>query len=331
MWYETTERYTDCRSSETLRERRPLHGDRRRAVRDQGRPRRPSRDAEDHPQEAYWRSTDSNVHAYTVINRGGALLVDECSTTKSGEARGKIADAWTTASSVGLRCALWDPFIGYDGQYYLCCSDWKKQAPMGSVFDHTFLDVMRAKLEFVELHEPVCRSCGHDPLNGRFADTLREYFADGNSTTTSRRKPASSPRSERARLVDEHVSTLLADAPARAPVPLPNVHSGRAGVNRSVSFGLSSNRSIRESATDPVVTFERRRIVVSTTSRRAQLRRHDGEQSPRSGDYPELVLAGVESANVVVPPSSGNPLSQGCGRPRRPTCGGWTVCETLGG
>ena len=37
-------------------------------------------------------------------------------------------------------------FIGYDGQYYLCCSDWKKETPMGSVFDESFLSVTEKKL-----------------------------------------------------------------------------------------------------------------------------------------------------------------------------------------
>ena len=30
-------------------------------------------------------------------------------------------------------------FIGYDGLYYLCCSDWKKEAPMASVFEASIL------------------------------------------------------------------------------------------------------------------------------------------------------------------------------------------------
>ena len=29
-------------------------------------------------------------------------------------------------------------FVGYNGQYYLCCSDWKKEVPLGSVFDKSF-------------------------------------------------------------------------------------------------------------------------------------------------------------------------------------------------
>jgi len=56
-------------------------------------------------------------------------------------------------------------FVGYDGNYYLCCSDWRKQASLGSVFDHSFLQVTRQKLEMVVSREPVCKTCNHDPIN----------------------------------------------------------------------------------------------------------------------------------------------------------------------
>ena len=38
-------------------------------------------------------------------------------------------------------------FVGYDGQYYLCCSDWEKKAPLGSIFDNSFVDVVGRKVE----------------------------------------------------------------------------------------------------------------------------------------------------------------------------------------
>jgi hypothetical protein len=41
-------------------------------------------------------------------------------------------------------------FIGYDGQYYLCCSDWKKETPMGSVFDESFHSVTAKKLAYLQ-------------------------------------------------------------------------------------------------------------------------------------------------------------------------------------
>ena len=63
-------------------------------------------------------------------------------------------------------------FVGYDGQYYLCCSDWEKQAPLGSVFDKSFVDVAQAKLDLVVSRDPVCRTCNLDPIN-RLTEELR--------------------------------------------------------------------------------------------------------------------------------------------------------------
>jgi hypothetical protein len=56
-------------------------------------------------------------------------------------------------------------FVGYDGQYYLCCSDWKKEVPLGSVFDTSFLAVTEEKLRHVVTRDPVCRTCNLDPVN----------------------------------------------------------------------------------------------------------------------------------------------------------------------
>ena len=63
-------------------------------------------------------------------------------------------------------------FIGFDGQYYLCCPDWKKEVPLGSVFDTSFSDVMLAKLEHTRTRQPVCKTCNLDPLN-KLTEALR--------------------------------------------------------------------------------------------------------------------------------------------------------------
>ena len=63
-------------------------------------------------------------------------------------------------------------FIGYDGLYYLCCSDWRKQAPVGSVFDTDIAEAARRKFQHVSTGEPVCKTCNLDPLN-RLTDELR--------------------------------------------------------------------------------------------------------------------------------------------------------------
>ena len=56
-------------------------------------------------------------------------------------------------------------FIGYDGAYYLCGSDWEKRASMSNVFESSFLDITERKLAHVATREPVCRTCNVDPTN----------------------------------------------------------------------------------------------------------------------------------------------------------------------
>jgi MoaA/NifB/PqqE/SkfB family radical SAM enzyme len=116
--------------------------------------------------EAFWRKRGlKKFHDYSVINRGGALFVEHMQFEEYSEmvqARNDLTDGGTQP----LCGAPWGfLFIGYDGNYYLCCSDWRKQASLGSVFDHSFLQVTRQKLAMVVSREPVCKTCNHDPIN----------------------------------------------------------------------------------------------------------------------------------------------------------------------
>jgi len=114
----------------------------------------------------YWKQRGIALFAeYKVMNRGGALFVDHMqfeTLPQLGRARDMIA-------ATGMTPVCGAPFgylfIGYDGQYYLCCSDWKKETPMGSVFDESFRSVMDDKMRYVVSREPVCKTCNLDPLN----------------------------------------------------------------------------------------------------------------------------------------------------------------------
>lgn len=109
---------------------------------------------------------------YDVINRGGALFVDEmqyAGTPELAQARQMLGGEDGAALCSVPFTSL---FVGYDGLYYLCCSDWQKQAPLGSVFDTDLVDVARRKFEHVTTGEPVCKSCNLDPVN-RLTDELR--------------------------------------------------------------------------------------------------------------------------------------------------------------
>jgi MoaA/NifB/PqqE/SkfB family radical SAM enzyme len=100
-----------------------------------------------------------------IMNRGGALFVDHMQFEDYAEL--EEAAALLAAEPAAPACAA--PFvflfIGYDGQYYLCCSDWKKEVPLGSVFDTSFMAIRQQKLHHVSSREPICKTCNLDPTN----------------------------------------------------------------------------------------------------------------------------------------------------------------------
>jgi len=115
---------------------------------------------------------------FPIMNRAGALFVDEmqyASFPEAERARQMLEERAVTPLCPAPFQLL---FIGYDGQYYLCCSDWKKEVPLGSVFDESFLSITRQKLEHVSTRAPICASCNHDPLN-RLTDELRTNGQSG--------------------------------------------------------------------------------------------------------------------------------------------------------
>lgn len=122
----------------------------------------------------YW--TDLGIDkfiSYGIINRGGALEIDHM----QFETYPELATARAMLDSLeGPATVCGAPFlymfVGFDGQYYLCCSDWRKQVPLGSVFDETFLSVVAEKYHHVSERHTVCKSCNLDPLN-RLTEQLR--------------------------------------------------------------------------------------------------------------------------------------------------------------
>jgi MoaA/NifB/PqqE/SkfB family radical SAM enzyme len=125
----------------------------------------------------YWAEHGiTQAVSYGIMNRGGSLFVDHMQYEhypELAEARARLA------AGVGIPLCgapFGYLFVGYDGQYYLCCSDWEKQAPLGSVFDKSFVDVAQAKLDLVVSRDPVCRTCNLDPIN-RLTEELRAEAA----------------------------------------------------------------------------------------------------------------------------------------------------------
>jgi hypothetical protein len=129
----------------------------------------------------YWR--DRGIDTFTtfeLINRGGALFVEHM----QYETYAEVSEARALLRDAGVEPVCAAPFlylfIGYDGQYYLDSSDWKKQVPLGSVFDVSFTDIMATKLAHVRGREAVCKSCTLDPIN-IITDALRRNAASSDS------------------------------------------------------------------------------------------------------------------------------------------------------
>jgi MoaA/NifB/PqqE/SkfB family radical SAM enzyme len=165
----------------------------------------------------FWRGYGINsFYTYEVMNRGGALFVDHMqfeSLPQLGVARAQLEERGGTPICGAPFGYL---FIGYDGQYYLCCSDWKKETPMGSVFDESFLSITKKKLEYVVTREPVCKTCNLDPLN-RLTDELRA-IDDGAAAAEDGEKVLASVVADNA-LVHDLVARLGSPVPDTASVP----------------------------------------------------------------------------------------------------------------
>jgi MoaA/NifB/PqqE/SkfB family radical SAM enzyme len=115
----------------------------------------------------FWR--DHGIDQFQIFgeigNRGGALELDHM----DFESYPELETAFDLLDEQGphqlCQVPFFDNFVGYDGNFYLCCQDWRKQVPVGNVFDSSWEDVIRARIEGAASREPVCRHCAVDPAN----------------------------------------------------------------------------------------------------------------------------------------------------------------------
>jgi MoaA/NifB/PqqE/SkfB family radical SAM enzyme len=115
--------------------------------------------------KAFWQNigiTRFNINR--VHNRGGyaeQFCHDAFNTDFEKEAMQILAD-----NQMSHLCSVPYLFviIGWDGQYYLCCHDWKKRYPMGSVFDFSIEEAGFRKLAATRDRSP-CKACSADPVN----------------------------------------------------------------------------------------------------------------------------------------------------------------------
>jgi organic radical activating enzyme len=107
---------------------------------------------------AFWRARGvDHVLPFGLVNRAGAVRLPAAA----------LPDAPDDAGAPRPLCAapFMHLFVGWDGRYYLCSSDWRKEVPFGSVFDASFADITAAKLVRVASREPICTRCTLDPAN----------------------------------------------------------------------------------------------------------------------------------------------------------------------
>lgn len=112
--------------------------------------------------EAYWRARGVGlVFRYGLINRAGSLR------TAAAALPPPDPDDRAGVPEPRLMCPV--PFvhlfIGWDGRYYLCSHDWRKEVPLGSVFERSFAEIAAAKLQRVGSRAPICARCTIDPAN----------------------------------------------------------------------------------------------------------------------------------------------------------------------
>lgn len=120
----------------------------------------------------FWLDQGVNgVFSYRQISRGGACdngYFFPSSDRFTAEAL-KAMDEYGVSTLCNL--AFTAPFVGWNGQYYVCCSDYEKKVPLGDVFDYSIAEMDSIKLRSMSEGNQACILCNYDPLNG-----IRENF-----------------------------------------------------------------------------------------------------------------------------------------------------------
>lgn len=107
----------------------------------------------------------TGVYVFRQITRGGA-----CQTGHyflRSEAHRTEAEELMRKKGVSTLCnlAFTAPFVGWNGQYYICCSDYEKVEPLGSVFDYSLSELDDVKKLSIARGNSACLKCNYDPVN----------------------------------------------------------------------------------------------------------------------------------------------------------------------
>ncbi|MHA1729906.1 MAG: radical SAM/SPASM domain-containing protein [Promethearchaeota archaeon] len=122
--------------------------------------------------KSYWRNLGiEEIIVFDCVNRGGALDMDYY--FLNNEKYYQKAKEILNENGVSTLCMA--PFvfcfIGWDGNYYLCCHDFSKLLPLGSVFEYNIEQIEQIKKANLVNGCSICKNCDLDITN-----TIREIF-----------------------------------------------------------------------------------------------------------------------------------------------------------
>ncbi len=111
--------------------------------------------------QEYWRAMGADhVWPFGFVNRAGSLQRPEVALPTA-----PTAPHSTAIRQLACPAPFMHLFVGYDGRYYLCSSDWQKEVSFGTVFETSFAAIMADKLAHVSSRRRLCARCSLDPAN----------------------------------------------------------------------------------------------------------------------------------------------------------------------
>lgn len=141
----------------------------------------------------FWQQAGADyVHVVREENRGGSH--DKPFQFLNNKKHWREAVALLNKKGMTELCSLafYSVFIGWNGQYYLCCHDWEKTVPLGNIVDLSIEDVDRLKLEHIKVQKGICQTCSMNPINElrevlfEVAEGTRGQFAVANKINSLR-------------------------------------------------------------------------------------------------------------------------------------------------
>lgn len=114
----------------------------------------------------YWQQQGADeVNVYVEDNRGGSHGKDYPFLHERKYLRRSI-EALREKNGTELCGVIFlSAFIGWNGQYYLCCNDWEKTVPLGHVDDFPIEAVDGEKVIFNRKQSGICKVCNRNPVN----------------------------------------------------------------------------------------------------------------------------------------------------------------------